>query len=96
MTAGRPKGHVPMNKGRSLPGRRNSVKSASSAVRDLFDAIDDLESSTRVIGVKAGVHFVTLSKWRNGHAAPLITDFESVAQSIGYRIVLVPIDDSCP
>lgn len=85
---GRPFGH----KGYALPGTKKPAKTSSRIVRDLFDLIDAANVSAGTIGAETGVHYVTMSRWKHGKAAPNIKDFENVASVLGYRLVLQPME----
>lgn len=78
--------------GYATPAMKKPARSASKLVRDLFDAIDDTGLSAGAISTRTGVHSVTLSNWKHGKGAPRLTDFENVAQALGYRVVLLRAD----
>lgn len=74
----------------SPPIAKKPARTASAVVRSLFDVIDRSDLSYGAVGAAAGVHHVTLSKWKHGVAAPRWVDFENVVQSLGYEIALRP------
>ena len=73
-----------------VPGTKKPVRAASPVVRQLFELIDDAGISLADAGRPAGVHYVTMSRWRQGFSAPRLVELENVAQGMGYRLLLVP------
>lgn len=74
------------------PCAKKPARTASPIIRQLFDRIDDAGVPGRELQRRSGVHHVTLSKWKHGTNAPRLTDFEAVAQAMGFSVVLVPLD----
>lgn len=87
---GRPTGHVPANRGTPMPGTKKPARTSSRVVRALFDLIDASNLSLASAGSPAGLHYVTLSRWKHGHASPLLVEFENVVQGMGCRLAIVP------
>jgi hypothetical protein len=82
---GRPPGQV-------FPAGKKPARTASSIVKDLFAIIDRANVSAVTVGANCGMHQVSLSRWKHGISAPNIREFENVAQTLGYRLVLEPIE----
>jgi len=85
-------GRPPGTSGYSLPGTKKPVRSSIQIVRDIFAVIDSECLPVEPIAKKAGIHRVTISKWRSGVSSAMIRDVENVAQALGYRIVLERIE----
>ncbi len=77
----------------SVVARRKPPRTSSHIVRELFRIIDCDPRSYGKISKRAGVHSVTLSNWKSGNN-PRLIDFEITAQTVGYRLALVPIPES--
>lgn len=71
---------------------KKPTRSAIPAVRQLFEAIDKSGIGYRQISERTGVHAVTLTYWRSGKNAPRMQDFSNVAEFVGYKVALVPLD----
>lgn len=71
---------------------RRPASTVSTVTRDLMAVIDASGMSGRRLAKLAGTTNVTISRWRHGMASPRIVDFESVAEPLGYRLALVPIE----
>lgn len=82
---GEPRGPSPLI-GRAQP--RLPVRSALPIVRDLFEIIDQTGLSYEMLAKKAGCHKQSLTIWRRGKNAPGLQQFENVAMSLGYEVVL--------
>lgn len=91
-TAGRPSGHEPTNKGKTLPGTKKPARTSSRIVRELFDLIDAANIPAETIASETGCHRVSISRWKHGRATPMITEIENMALVLGYKLMLVPID----
>ena len=75
------------------PGPRPSmygepIKTASSALRDMFTRMDRSEITREKLAAKAGVSPVTLWNWRNGRRNPRMCEVECVAEVLGYELIL--------
>lgn len=89
---GRPPGHRPANVGKRGP--RKPPRTASLVLRRFFEVMDADDRSTDVIAKEAGTHRVTISYWRHGVHRPMLTDLENIAQVMGYRLELVPLEET--
>ena len=89
---GRPIGHSPANKGHTLPGTKKPATTTLRPVRDLVTIIDASGLPGQIIQDRAGVHLVTISRWKHGKSAPNLADFVAVAEALGYDVRLIPID----
>lgn len=76
------------------PGTKKTATTASPLVRQLFEAVDASGLSYADIHALSGVHPVTMSYWKHGKNAPRWVDFEHVAQVLGFRIELVPLEEN--
>lgn len=76
------------------PGTKKPARTASHVIKELFDAIDASGKSASSIAYPAGIHHITLSYWKHGARSPRLTDVENVAQVLGYRLKLEPLDQS--
>lgn len=72
---------------------KKEPRTASPLVRKIIAAMDASGWTYGEIAKKSGVHRVTISRWKQGVASPLLTDLESVVQVIGYEIALQPVEE---
>lgn len=79
--------------GLARPRSKREIKAASRVVRSLFEIIDESGLSAAAVANPAGVHAVTLSYWKHDGRSPRLVDFENVAQRLGFRLVLEPIEE---
>ena len=93
MTDGRSPGHPFAGAGLALVANKKPARTASPILRQLFARIDETGLAGRVIHKQTGIHFVTMSRWKHGCHSPKITDFEIVANALGLKLVLVPIEE---
>lgn len=70
---------------------KKEPRTVSHMVRQLVKIMDASGKSYGEIAKKAGVHRVTISRWKSGAASPLLSDMENVAQAMGYEITFRPI-----
>ena len=91
---GHPKGHQPENIGKANLFNKKPARTSSAITRILFELIDQSNLSLKEAGKPGGVHLVTLANWKSGKSSPRLTDFENVAQGMGYKLALVPLDFS--
>lgn len=61
-------------------------------VQEISTAIADRQLTHEWIAKRAGVSNQTISRWRTGRNSPSLFEFECVAQVLGYRVVLVPME----
>lgn len=76
------------------PGTKKPARTSSRIIRELFEIIDASGKSASEIAHPAGVHHITLSYWKAGGRSPRVIDVENVAQVLGYRLTLEPLDQS--
>lgn len=77
----------------SAAARRKPTRSSSAVIRQFFYIVDGSETRYKQVAARAGLHPVTLSAWRHSNS-PRLIDFENAAQSVGYRLTLVPIAEA--
>jgi hypothetical protein len=65
---------------------------ASDAVRQLGEIAARQGKTQMEIEEESGIGRSSMSRWLGGKHSPLLNAFESAAQLLGYRIVLVPIE----
>lgn len=80
-------------RGKARPENRRPTTAASVAVRELFEVVDASTLTYKTIATAAGNNEYSLTKWRYGIASPRLADFEAVAQVLGYRVALIPIEN---
>ncbi|QIG74359.1 putative lambda repressor-like DNA-binding protein [Rhizobium phage RHph_N65] len=85
-------GRSPGHSGYALPGTKKPARTSIRIVKALFDIIDDTGLSAERIAATCGLHHVSLSRWKHGHSAPNLAEFENAAQSLGYRLVLEKVE----
>lgn len=71
-------------------GRKGCISTASPVTQDLFRLIEGSPLTCTDIATRAGPHAGSLTRWKTGKASPRLSDFETVAEVIGYRVALVP------
>lgn len=71
---------------------RRPASTISPVTRDLMAVIDASGMSGKKLAKLAGTTNVTISRWRHGLASPRIIDFECLAETLGYRLELVPVE----
>lgn len=71
---------------------KKPIRTSSPTIRSLIEKMDRSGISYSAACRTAGIHKVTLTKWKGGSAAPSLPDFENVAQAIGYRLEFVPLE----
>lgn len=76
------------------PGTKKPARTSIRVVRELFEIIDARGLTLAEAGRPARKHPVSMSQWRHGKVSPLLVDFEAVAEGLGYRLVLEPLDQS--
>jgi hypothetical protein len=81
-----------MVQGMTRPGTKKPARTSSRIIRELFDIIDASGKTASAIGHPAGIHPITLSYWKAGGRSPRVIDVENVAQVLGYRLKLEPLD----
>ena len=67
-------------------------RTASPVVREMMAIIDARKLHHQRLSVDAGLTRHTIAHWRHGKNAPTLFGFECVAQVLGYRVALVPLE----
>lgn len=75
---------------------RRPAETVSPVTRALMDAMDATGLPARQLARASGVTNVAISHWRHGKSSPRLIEFETVAQAMGYRLVLEPIEPEEP
>jgi hypothetical protein len=79
-------------RGKARPENRRPTTAASTSVRELFEAVDATAMTYKTLAAAGGNNEYSLTKWRYGITSPRLADFEAIAQVLGYRVALVPIE----
>lgn len=75
-------------------GETKPPRTAIRILREFFQIMDASGRSAQEIAEASGAHKVTLSYWRHGQRSPSLIQFEATCNAMGYRLELVPIDNS--
>lgn len=67
-------------------------KTASPILRAIFDEMWHQGVTVAGMADEMGRHTPRLTEWRNGRVEPGVMAVEEMAQHIGYRLALVPIE----
>lgn len=78
--------------GATRPEVKKPARTASKVVRELFEVMDESRRSYKSVCMQAGLSTVAMSNWKAGKNMPRLSDFENVAEAVGYRIRLEKID----
>jgi hypothetical protein len=69
-------------------------RTASSVVRELFDAMRRQRVTIMQMAVALDMTSTGLSYWKSGRSTPDIVMVELFAAELGYRLALVPIEEA--
>jgi DNA-binding phage protein len=74
--------------------QRTTPKTASTVVKKLFGIMK--EDRRRIVDVAVSLNMTStgLQYWKSGRTDPSITNVEALAQELGFRLVLEPIEDT--
>ena len=68
-------------------------RSASPVVRRFFEIVDEAKATRNAIAERVGIHEHAITNWRTGYSSPVIANFESALEVLGYRLVIVRNDE---
>lgn len=74
--------------------RSAPIRTASPVLRELFEIADRDGVMLITIADRANTHPVRVSGYRRGKNQPGVMVVEEMAHALGYRLCLVPLDDS--
>lgn len=63
-------------------------------VAKTLDLIDQQQRFPRSLSLQTGYHHDTIAAWRRGRHLPKVTTLEDTLNALGYKLVIVPIDDN--
>lgn len=70
------------------------ITTASVVTRELFEAVNASGMSDVAVSKVTKTNRRTVIRWRRGETSPAVFHLEAVAQSLGYRLKLVPVEEN--
>lgn len=74
------------------PLLRLPVRASEPIVRELFDLIELKGATHKELVQNAGLHMNALQQWFRNGRSPGVSNFNAVANVLGYRLALVPME----
>ena len=74
-------------------GRIGPCKATASVVRELFAIARSRRVNHDTLSGVILINRAQISKWHTGRHTPNVLNVENLAQALGYRLVLAPIEE---
>lgn len=76
-----------------LAASKKPARTSSELLQKFFRILDLSGISYRNLAKNIGTHNTTITEWKHGRGSPRLSDFEHAVRALGYRLVLVRVDD---